>query len=55
MIDLVPAGENEAAARARADRREWLKEHDYRVIEVKGSDVERDVAKVLDGLAASAL
>ena len=55
VIDLVPASESESAARARTDRREWLKEHNYRVIEVKGSDVERDVAKVLDGLAASAL
>jgi tRNA/rRNA methyltransferase len=55
VIELVSAGENEAAVRLRADRHEWLKEHDYRVIEVQGSDVERDVAKVLDGLVASAL
>ncbi len=55
VIDLVPAGENEAAARARAGRRAWLEQHDYRVIEVRGDEVERDVAKVLDGLAASAL
>jgi tRNA/rRNA methyltransferase len=55
VIDLLPPGENEAATRARADRRAWLIAHDYRVIEVRGGDVERDVAKVLDGLAASAL
>jgi tRNA/rRNA methyltransferase len=55
VIELVPVGENAAAAMARAERRAWLADHDYRVIEVRGEDVERDVAKVLDALAASAL
>ena len=30
VIDLVPAGESAAAAKARAERRQWLAEHDYR-------------------------
>ena len=53
VIDLVPAGENAAAAKARAERRDWLTAHDYRVIEVKADDVERDVAKVLEALAGA--
>ena len=51
VIDLVPAAEDEAAARLRADRRAWLEAHGYRVIEVTAAEVERDVAKVLDDLA----
>ena len=40
VIDLVPAGESEAAAaRARRAAR-WLEAHDYRVIEVKAGEVE---------------
>ena len=55
VIDLVPVDENAAAAEARAEKRAWLAEHDYRVIEVRGDEVERDVGQVLDRLAASAL
>jgi len=55
VIELIPANENEAAARARAERLEWLRAHEYRVIEVRAGDVEGDVGKVLDDLAASAL
>ena len=55
VIDLVPVDENAAAAQARAEKRAWLAEHDYRVIEVRGDEVERDVGQVLDRLAASAL
>ena len=55
VIDLVPVDEKAAAAEARAEKRAWLAEHDYRVIEVRGDEVERDVGQVLDRLAASAL
>ncbi len=55
VIDLVPVDENAAAAEARAEKRAWLAEHDYRVIEVRGDEVEHDVGQVLDRLAASAL
>ena len=51
VIDLLPAAENEAAARTRAEKRAWLAEHGYQVSEVKAADVERDVAKVLDDLS----
>jgi tRNA/rRNA methyltransferase len=52
VIDLVPAGEDAAAARLRGEKRGWLEEHGYRVIEVSAAEAERDVAKVLDELAA---
>jgi len=55
VIDLLPTAENEAAAGLRADKRAWLKAHDYRVVEVKAAAVEADVAGVLNELAASAL
>lgn len=50
VIDLVPQAEAEAAQRSRADKRTWLDEHKYRVIEVKAEDVEADVKAVLDRL-----
>ena len=50
VIDLVPQAEAEAGMRTRADKRQWLAEHNYRVIEVKAEDVAADVKKVLDGL-----
>jgi tRNA/rRNA methyltransferase len=51
VIDLVPEGEGEASARARDAKRAWLKEHDYRVIGVRGEDVENNVTAVLDTIA----
>ena len=53
VIGLVPPGEGEAAAGLRADQRTWLQQHDYRVLEAKAADVERDVAAVLDQLAGA--
>jgi tRNA/rRNA methyltransferase len=50
VIDLVPDGENEVMSKARAERRAWLMERDYRVIEVLASDVEKDVTKLLSDL-----
>ncbi len=52
VIDLVPAQETDEAARARAERRTYLIERDYRVCEVSATEVERDVRKVLDDLHA---
>ena len=53
VIDLKPDGESEAAARAREEMRVWLAERGYRVIAIMRHDVERDVAAVLDTLAAA--
>jgi len=51
VIDLVPPSESEEAARSRAEKRAWLAEHDYRIVEVKAQEVETDLAAVLDRLA----
>jgi tRNA/rRNA methyltransferase len=48
VIDLVPADESEAAAKTRADKRAWLTERDYAVIEVLATDVESDMAASLE-------
>ena len=53
VIELVPSSENEEAARNRVERRAWLADHDYRVVEVKAEDVEGDLAGALDKLAAA--
>jgi tRNA/rRNA methyltransferase len=51
VIDLVPVVENDAAARTRRDRRAWLIERGYRVLDVDASAVDADPAQVLDRLA----
>jgi len=53
VIDLVPSEESATAAEARADKRAWLAERGYRVLPVRLVDVEADVGKVLDELAAA--
>ncbi len=50
VIDLVPAAEEQAAARARADKRAWLAAHNYTVMEVKAAELEAGVAGVMDRL-----
>jgi tRNA/rRNA methyltransferase len=52
VLDLVPAQESDAAAKARVEKRTWLAERDYRVIEVPMGEVEANVARVLDELDA---
>jgi tRNA/rRNA methyltransferase len=51
VIDVVPAGEDAGAARAREEKRAWLAERDYRIIEVHAADVAADLNAVLDRLA----
>jgi tRNA/rRNA methyltransferase len=53
VIDLVPAQESEPAAGNRAGKRAYLSERGYRVVEARAADVEKDVVKVLDALAAA--
>jgi tRNA/rRNA methyltransferase len=50
VIDLVPMGENNDAARVRAERRAYLVEREYRVCEVRAEAVEKDLGTVLDDL-----
>jgi tRNA/rRNA methyltransferase len=51
-IDLVLDGEGEAAVKASAEKRAWLAERDYRVVEIAAEDIESDVKAVLERLAA---
>lgn len=51
VIDLAPACESEIAANARSARREWLRQHGYRVLEVSADEVEADTKRMLDRLA----
>jgi tRNA/rRNA methyltransferase len=52
VIDLVPEDEAAAAAKERADRREWLSERGYRLVTVAAADVARDAAAVVDEIDA---
>jgi len=52
VIDVVPENESKATAKARAEKHEWLKERDYRVVSIRQADLERDLTSVLDSLAA---
>src|SRR4051812_22699986 len=52
VIDVVPEEETEEAGKIRAHKRGWLAERDYRVVEVRRVDIERDVAAVLEKIAA---
>ena len=42
-IELVNPGEGETIAADRAGRRTWLEARDYRVLEIRAADVERDL------------
>ena len=45
VIDLVPAAETDAAAQARAEKRAWLTERGYAVVDVMAGEVEKDVGQ----------
>jgi len=51
VIDLVPHEESAAAVAARAQKRAWLAERDYRIVEIGTAEVEADLAATLDRLA----
>ena len=53
MIDIVPNDESAAAVKARAERHAWLAERDYRVVQIRQSELEQDVAGVLNSLEAA--
>ncbi len=52
VVDLVPTKEERSAAELRAQRRAWLAERAYAIVEVTVGEVEADVGAVLDRLAA---
>jgi tRNA/rRNA methyltransferase len=51
VIELVPAQESKIAAKARGERRTWLMERGYRVLEVAAETVEAGLPRLLDDLA----
>jgi tRNA/rRNA methyltransferase len=55
VIDLVPGDESAEAKGARAEKRNWLAEREYRIIEVHVAEVERDLPALLDRLNAAIL
>jgi tRNA/rRNA methyltransferase len=52
VLEILPHEERPEMAAARAERRAWLEQRGYRVIEVSAADTEADVGAVLDRLAA---
>ena len=52
VVDLVPDDESEAALKARAERRDWLEERGYRVVQIAMRDLESSADAVLDRLDA---
>jgi tRNA/rRNA methyltransferase len=52
VIDLIPADESVAAAKARAEKRAWLVARDYRVVAVAAEAIKAGADTVLGGLAA---
>ena len=54
VIDVVPAGETKAAAKARAEKRDWLKDHDYKVVGIFAADIESDMAATLTRIERAA-
>jgi tRNA/rRNA methyltransferase len=50
VIDLVPTDEGAVALKTRADKRAWLAARDYNVVEVLATDVETDMAAVLQAI-----
>jgi tRNA/rRNA methyltransferase len=51
VIDLRPEAETAGAARNRADRRTWLIERGYRVVDVDERAIETALQQVVDCLA----
>jgi len=53
VIEIVPPGESDETAAARAARRPWLADRGYRVIEIAAADIEADVAAVLGRIVSA--
>lgn len=54
VVEIVPADESETAARARAKRRAWLAQRDYRIVSLDAHDAEGDLGRALDRIAMAA-
>ncbi len=51
VVEIVPAQESAAAADARAGKRGWLTARGYRVIELGSSEIETDLASLLERIS----
>jgi len=50
VIDVVPAKESEAAAKARAAKHAWLSARDYKVMSLPSAEIEADLPAALEGI-----
>jgi tRNA/rRNA methyltransferase len=48
VIEVVPPDESAAAAKARADKYAWLKERDYKILDLPADAIETDMAGTLE-------
>jgi tRNA/rRNA methyltransferase len=53
VVDIAPADETEAARNARDERRTWLLDRGYRVLEIGAGEIEADTDSVLDRIKQS--
>jgi tRNA/rRNA methyltransferase len=53
VIDLAPKEETDEATKGRAEKRTYLEQRGYRVVEVQAAAVEKDLAPVLEELVAA--
>jgi tRNA/rRNA methyltransferase len=53
VIELIPGDESEGVLKARADRAAWLTARDYRIIELRASDIAADLPAALDRIAGA--
>src|SRR5262245_21639565 len=51
VIEVIPANETEAAIQSRANKRRWLADHDYTVLQAGEADILASVTNVLDTLS----
>ena len=52
VIEIVPGDQNAAAAKARNDRRTWLEQRGYRIVEIPAAAIEADLGGVIEDLLA---
>jgi tRNA/rRNA methyltransferase len=55
VIELVPKDEPPEASAARAERRAWLEERNYTVIDIAVAEAESDIAGILHRLSLAIL
>ena len=48
VIEIVPAQEDDAAAKARVHRQQWLREHNYEVLEAREAAIAADLSACFD-------